>query len=203
MWHKFWSIRFIAFCIAVFVFQMAFPITEMFALISENVLFAPWTLVTSVFLHGSVEHLLYNMFALGLFGYILESIVGSRRFLILFFSGGIFASIGAAIFYSAALGASGAIFSVMGALTVLRPRMVVWVGGIPMPMFFAAIIWAAIDLVGMFAPGETANAAHLFGLVFGIAYALLMLKQFRERRGPVLKSDISEKEIDEWERRWM
>ena len=203
MWHKFWSIRFIAFCIVVFVLQMAFPITEMFALISENVLFAPWTLVTSVFLHGSVEHLLYNMFALGLFGYILESIVGSRRFLILFFSGGIFASIGAAIFYSAALGASGAIFSVMGALTVLRPRMVVWVGGIPMPMFFAAIIWAAIDLVGMFAPGETANAAHLFGLVFGIAYALLMLKQFRERRGPVLKSDISEKEIDEWERRWM
>ena len=204
MWHRFWSIRFIAVCIAVFIIQLAVSsFTDMFALISENVLFAPWTLVTSMFLHGSVEHLLYNMFALGLFGFILETIVGSRRFLVIFFAGGMFASIGAAIFYPAAIGASGAIFSVLGALTVLRPRMVVWVGGAPMPMFVAAIVWASIDLIGMFSPGQTANAAHLFGLGFGLAYAVVRLRQFREKKKPKDAYHVDKREIDEWERKWM
>lgn len=190
-------------CILVFILQLAFPITGIFALISENVLFAPWTLVTSVFLHGSIEHLMYNMFALALFGFILERIVGSRRFLILFFSGGIFASIGAAIFYPASLGASGALFSILGALTVLRPRMMVWIGGIPMPMFVAAILWAAIDIMGMFAPGETANAAHLFGLAFGLIYGFTLIKEFGEKRQPRERPSVSNEEIEEWEKRWM
>ncbi|MEM5804649.1 MAG: rhomboid family intramembrane serine protease [Candidatus Aenigmatarchaeota archaeon] len=199
-----WSIRLALFCVFVFIAQVSFePFTEAFVLVSSNVLFAPWTLITSIFLHGSLEHILYNMFALVLFGTVLESIIGHKRFLVLFFVGGFFASIGAAIFYNASLGASGAIFAILGALTMLRPKMVVWVAGIPMPMFVAAFVWALIDLVGMFAPGQTANAAHLFGLAFGLAYGYTLMKRYGEQPRQKSSGPLSKAELDSWERRWM
>jgi len=204
MWYERWSVRLVILCVFVFIVQMASEsFTDAFALVSANVLFAPWTLVTSIFLHGSVDHLLYNMFALALFGMILESIIGGKKFLMLFFSGGIFASIGAALFYPSAIGASGAIFAILGALTILRPRMVVWVAGIPMPMFVAAAVWALMDLVGMFAPGQTANAAHLFGLAFGLVYGYTLVKKFREERRQKSAGPLSRTDIDNWERKWM
>jgi len=95
---------------------------------------------------------------------------------------GILANIGSAYFYPASLGASGAIFGIMGTLTVLRPKMYVWVFGVPMPMFVASIIWALIDLVGMFAPSGIANAAHIAGLSSGIIIGFLLRKQFGEKK---------------------
>lgn len=179
--------------IIVFIAQFFWPgMTDQFALYSSRVLTEPWLLVTSMFLHGGLEHLFFNMFALGLFGFVLENIIGSRKFLLIYFISGIVASIGAAIFYPAALGASGAIFGIMGCLTILRPRMRVWVMGVPMPMFVAAILWAAIDLIGMFAPGNTANAAHLFGLGAGLLAGFLLKGKFklpRRSRDPLTRGD--------------
>ena len=133
-----------------------------------------------MFLHGSFEHLFYNMFALALFGSILEKIVGSKTFLIVFFISGLVAGLGTIPFYEAALGASGAIFGILGCLTMLRPRMRVYVGYIPMPMIMAAVIWAFIDLIGMFAPSGTANAAHLFGMGFGLILGYSLRNKFGE-----------------------
>ncbi|UCG95121.1 MAG: rhomboid family intramembrane serine protease [archaeon] len=183
----------LAVCVVLFVIQAAFPvITDSFALYRDRVLAEPWLLVTSVFLHGGLDHLFFNMFALGLFGFILENIIGSKRFLFIYFVAGIAASLGAAIFYPASLGASGAIFGILGTLTVLRPRMKVWVLGVPMPMFVAAILWAGIDLIGMFAPGNTANAAHLFGLGAGLLAGYLLKGKFRlpkRSRDPLTRED--------------
>ena len=64
--------------------------------------------------------------------------------------------------------------------------MSVWVFGVPMPMFVAAILWALIDIVGMFAPSGIANAAHIFGLGSGIIIGLLLRKKFKEKK-PVEK----------------
>lgn len=175
----------VALNVIVFIAQFIFPaITDQFALYSSRVLAEPWLLVTSMFLHGGLEHLFFNMFALGLFGFILENFIGSRKFLLIYLVSGIVAGAGAAIFYPAALGASGAIFGILGTLTFLRPRMRVWVMGVPMPMFVAAILWAGIDLVGMFAPGNTANAAHLFGLGTGLLGGFLLKGKFRMTRKP-------------------
>jgi len=157
-----------------------------------------------MFLHGGVTHLLYNMFALALFGFILEKIVGVKRFLIIYFAAGLASALASIFFYNATLGASGAIFGVMGCLAVLRPRMTVWVGYIPMPMAAAAVVWGLGDLLGMFAPGNVAHAAHIAGLVFGVAAGAFLWKQvgeslFKKKKEP----RVDEESTREWESDWM
>jgi hypothetical protein len=122
----------------------------------------------------------------------------------LFFAAGLAAAFGSVLFYPASIGASGAVFGLIGALAVLRPRMTVFVGYIPMPMIVAAAIWAAIDIFGMFYPSAVANAAHLAGLAFGILAGLRWRSRFGERAPPRPKpEEISEEEFREWERRWL
>ena len=96
-----------------------------------------WRFLTAIFLHGSILHLLYNLFALVLFGSILEKLIGGRKFLWIFFISGILANIIAVNFYDSSLGASGAIFGIIGALIVIRPMLMVWAFGRPMPIFVA------------------------------------------------------------------
>ncbi len=183
----------VAICVFVFILQIMFPfIEENFVLYSSRVMEEPWMLITSMFLHGGFSHLFFNMFALGLFGFILEGIIGSKKFITIYIVSGTIAGIGAAIFYPAALGASGAIYGILGTLAVLRPRMRVWVWMVPMPMYIAAIFWALMDLAGMFAPSGTANAAHLFGLGAGVIAGFYLKGRFRltrRSRDPLTERD--------------
>ncbi|MDP7260534.1 MAG: rhomboid family intramembrane serine protease [archaeon] len=195
MERKYISIWIVAITSGAFLLQMNAPITDSFALISSQVAIHPWTLITHMFMHGGATHLLYNMFALALFGTILEVTIGWRKFLVIYFVGGLVAGLAAIPFYNASIGASGAVFAVMGALAVLKPKMIVYVGWIPMPMAVAAAVWAMGDLIGMFAPSGIANAAHLGGLAFGLGYAFLLLKEFHEW-GNKNKRHSAE---DEWE----
>ncbi|MFH1424156.1 MAG: rhomboid family intramembrane serine protease [archaeon] len=174
---KLWSIRLAVVCTIVFALQAIIPSTDSLALVSAAALSHPWTVLTYIFLHGGVTHLLYNMFALLLFGTILESILGPKRFLQIFFVAGILAGISAIPFYSAVVGASGAIYGVMGCLAVLRPRMIVWVWGVPMPMIIALGVWTLVDSVGAFSTmSETAHISHLAGLAVGVAVGVYFWK---------------------------
>ncbi len=196
--NKYYALWFSLAIFIIFIMQTLFPaITDLFKLTSLLVLTKPWTLLTAIFLHGSITHLLYNLFALALFGTILEHNIGSKRFLYVFFVSGLFASIASVPFYNSVLGASGAIFGVIGTLTILKPKMVIWMYGMPMPMFLAAIIWAVIDILGIFAPGNTANMAHLAGLFSGFVIAFLI----RKKQLKTSKTDfkLDEDEFIEWE----
>ena len=98
-----------------------------------------WTIVTSIFMHASFVHLLVNMFSLYFIGTFLEKIIGRKRLLIFYVLAGIFASIffallagffgasdlGSKVFGDAqvfGVGASGAIFGLLGLLSVLTPK---------------------------------------------------------------------------------
>jgi len=200
-YFDYYAFKLVGVCVVVFILQLSIPsITDNFALVSKDVATRPWILVTSIFLHGSFDHLLFNMFALAMFGSILERIIGSKRFLIIFFATGVIASLGSAFFYNAALGASGAIMGIAGCLAAIRPRMMVWVLGAPMPMIMAAALWALIDMAGLFHPSGIANAAHLAGLFSGIALGIAWRKRFVLEKS---KSVISENEIDHWEKEYM
>ena len=201
---RYYSLVLVGVCFAVFVLQLIFPVLNSLHLNSSEVLRQPWTIVTHMFLHGGVTHFLYNMFALALFGIILEKIIGTKRFLIIYFSAGLASALASIFFYDATLGASGAIFGILGCLAVLRPRMTVWVAYIPMPMAAAAVVWGLGDLLGMFAPGNVAHAAHIAGLVFGVAAGAYLWKQF----GESLFKKKREQHVDEasasaWEKEWM
>ncbi len=170
--------------------------TEAFVLDADRVVTNPWILVTSIFLHGSATHLLSNLFALGLFGSILEKLIGTRRFLLYFFATGLLASMSSSFFYASSLGASGAIFGILGVLAALRPKMVVWTYGVPMPMFIAVAFWFLLDFAGVFFPSNTANVAHIAGLFAGLAVGFSTRKAYKE---PERKKSLSREELDEWE----
>ena len=177
-----WSIMFIVFCTAVFLFDSVFPIWETFAFTPAYAFSQPWTFISSIFLHANFEHLFFNMFALFFFGLYLESRVTEKEFLFIFFLAGIFGNIAYWLASPSgiipAIGASGAVYGVMGMLAVLYPGLVVYFFGVaPMPMIFAAAMWFLLELTGMFVPSNIAHEAHLAGLIVGVLYGLYVRKQ--------------------------
>src|SRR3989338_8864705 len=120
-------LQILAACIAVFFLQMALPgLTTSLGFVPATALAHPWTFVTSIFLHAGLTHLFFNMWALFVFGPLLERRIGEKKFYALFFLSGIVGNLAFVLFYPAnvlGLGASGAIFGVIGALAVLMPNL--------------------------------------------------------------------------------
>ncbi len=176
-----WTFAFLIAAVIVFLFQLTGMFDwRLFAFTPALALERPWTFVTSIFLHANFAHLFFNMFALFMFGIALESRIGSKNFIILFFLSGIIGSIGYMITASnpliPAIGMSGAVYGILGALAILTPFMIVWVMGMaPMPMIVAAIFWIVLEVFGVFAPrGNIASAAHLGGIFVGIVYGIYL-----------------------------
>ena len=162
-----------------------------YALVPDHL--RPYSLITSMFLHGGWLHLIGNMWFLWVFGSHVEDALGSARFLVFYLVSGIASglvqlimSLGSPI---PTIGASGAIAGVMGAFLVLYPRVrvltlifiVVFITTIEIPAAFMLIYWFAIQLisglssVGSFSDqGGVAWFAHVGGFLAGI----LLLKVF-------------------------
>ena len=175
--------------VAVFFVQLGFPnfFLQYFAFTPILALKMPWTFVTSIFLHAGFTHIFFNMLALFSFGPYLERKLGSKNFLVLYFLSGI---VGNLLFMLLSLrpeipavGASGAIFGILGALAVLEPALVIFVGFVPMPIWMATIFWVILEGLGAFDPANPiGSAAHLGGLFFGMAFALYYKKFLRKKR---------------------
>jgi len=200
---KFYAIKLSLICIIVFILQYFISgFTDLFIL-DLNVYWELWRFLTAIFLHGSLIHLMYNLFALLLFGSIAEKFVGGKKFLTVFFISGIIANLIAINFYSSSLGASGAIFGIIGLIVIVRPGMTVWAFGLPMPMFLAGILWMAGDLLGAYGflvgnpISNTGNIAHLAGMLIGLIFGFF----YREKRIFEKKSRIEfdESSIRRWE----
>jgi len=161
----------IGICVIVYLLQQIFPtVTNIFSFTTMYALSQPWTFVTAIFLHGSATHILFNMIALFFFGTFLERRISKRSYILIFFLSGIIGNLGFMLTMppdASGLGASGAIYGIMGVLTVLTPTTIVYVSGIPMPMFVAAIFWFILNFFGLLGPG-IGYSAHLGGLFFGI-----------------------------------
>ncbi len=150
-----------------------------------------WTFVTSMFMHGGVFHLFANMISLMFLGNFVEKLIGRKRFLGLYFAGGIFAGLFFVLIALVsgidmnvyAVGASGAIFALGGLLAVLTPRLPVLVFFvIPMPMWAAMGVlmfglWALSLGLGL----PIGNTAHLGGLLVGIFYGFYLKKKFPKK----------------------
>ncbi|MFC1913829.1 rhomboid family intramembrane serine protease [Chloroflexota bacterium] len=142
----------------------------------------PWTILTSMFLHGGFGHIFANMFTLFFFGSSLLNLVGKNKFLTVYFGGGILGNILLLILspifpFSIAIGASGAVFSIAGVLTVMAPKAKVFVFPIPLPI----PLWIAVIggfLILSFLP-FVAWQAHLGGLAFGLIAGFLFRRKER------------------------
>jgi membrane associated rhomboid family serine protease len=177
--------------IAVFLLQAVAPqILGPFALwplatssMSVGASFAPWQLVTYAFLHGSLLHLAFNMFALYMFGGALERVFGTRRYLLLYFVSVLFAAITQLVVAALAgaiyptIGASGGVFGLLLAYAIYFPhnRVMLLFPPIPMPARVFVVVYAVLELyLGVTGSQEgVAHFAHLGGMVG--AYLLLRL----------------------------
>jgi len=173
----------------MFLLQMVSPaVTDAFVFDPYLAWTEPWRFVTSMFLHADIMHIFFNAYALFMFGSILESRISRRDYLTIFFGAGLIGGLvyylttlgpwpplclsGDAIVFCQALGASGAIYGILGAVAVLLPDMRIFMMFFPMKMRYAAILWVALEFLGTFDQGSgIGSAAHLGGLVFGIIYA--------------------------------
>ena len=174
--------------------------TEQFILKSEDVMARPWILLTSMFLHAGPSHIILNMWALFMFGPMLEERIGSRRFLALYLVSGLMSAFLSSFFYSRALGASGAIMGVIGVVIMLMPNLrILFYFFIPMPLWIAGIIIAVLDAMGIIFPAGVGNIAHLVGLAVGLGYGYLLRgKRQQFNRKFTSKKHLEEEDLDEY-----
>ena len=151
-----------------------------------------WTFLTSIFMHAGVFHLFANLLSLLSLGSLVERLIGPKRYLLFYILSGLFAGV---LFVLSSLvltsdaglyavGASGALFGLVGFLIIITPDLPLYVMFIPIPvkMKYAGpgiliILWL-ISVAGNIPIG---NTAHLGGLVAGLIYGLYMKKKYKNK----------------------
>jgi len=146
-------------------------------LFTKMLLFGPlvkhgdwWRLITAAFLHANLIHLGFNMFALWVIGGPVEHFLGRARFLGLYFAAGLAGSAGALLQapFAPTVGASGAIFGILGALLIIEYQATGRLAGQAMTLI-------AINLIFSFSFSGISWGGHVGGLIGGIALMLLLL----------------------------
>lgn len=127
--------------------------------------------ITAMFLHIGFMHYFSNMLALYIFGTRVERYYGKVWFLAIFFIGGILAGFTSSIFLkTAAVGASGAIFALMGAVTAYCIKTKRSADGFDL---YFLIIFALVGLAFGGLDGRIDNIAHISGFVYGLAIGMI------------------------------
>ncbi len=157
---------------AVFIIQWIahdFVTAELFGLSAKY--FRPWQFLTSMFMHGDFGHIAMNMFALFLLGKDVERGLGTRRFVFLYGSAGIFAGLCHLLVTPdiPAIGASGAVFGVLVAFAFLFPQRKFWFV-LPAKYFVLGYIVLETILLVTGTRDGIAHAAHLGGAAWGFLF---------------------------------
>lgn len=172
-----WVRRLLIANVAMFFVQytMGGGIDAMLAFVPLAILARPWTLVTYMFLHGGVTHILFNMLTLYFFGPRVEARLGERRFITLYLISGVSGALLSFLLapHAALIGASAAIFGVMLAFAWYWPRDKIFIWGVlPVEARWMVVITTIMSIY--FArsgvDAGTAHYAHLGGFGGGFLY---------------------------------
>ena len=151
-------------------------------LATPEALFRPWQLITYAFLHAGLLHIAFNMFTLYVFGAVLESYWGARRFIVYYLACVLAAgATQLAVEYAAGtgeptLGASGGIFGVLLAFAMLFPRarLMLLIAPIPLPAWLVVMVYGLLELF-FGVTGRQASVAHFAHLGGMLGGAIMML----------------------------
>lgn len=153
-------------------------------------LFRLWQLITYMFMHANFSHLLFNMFALWMFGYVLENFWGTKRFVIYYFVCGIGAALFSILLSFTGLmpgihnivGASGAVYGILLAFGMMFPDERIYLYFfVPIKAKWFVVLFAIIEIIqGVFYTSDgVAHFAHLGGMLFGLLLILWWRKGYR------------------------
>ncbi|MDA0832006.1 MAG: rhomboid family intramembrane serine protease [Planctomycetota bacterium] len=167
--------------VAVFVLQNASPqVTDMLSLSVNNLRdFQIWRLLTYGFCHSmELNHLVFNMIGLWLFGRVVEPIYGHREFLWFYLTSIVISGLCHVMFQlgqglsNPVIGASGGVYAVTILAAIHFPRMtILFMMIFPLELRWLAVLYIGMDLYGMMHGGSNvANAAHLGGAAFAALY---------------------------------
>jgi membrane associated rhomboid family serine protease len=161
----------------------------------------PFTIFTSMFLHGGLLHLGGNLLFLWVFSPNVEDLLGRFRFLAFYLASGVAAAVAQTLLSVAAgdplvpmVGASGAIAGVMGAYIVLFPRarvltavpIFIFIRFMHLPAAFFIGLWFALQMLYAFVGGAGSGVAffaHIGGFVFGWLVTKVLVRSQMRRRG--------------------
>ncbi len=160
--------------------------------------FMPHQIITYMFMHASFMHIFFNMFALWMFGRIMERYWGANKFLIYYFVCGIGAgltqelgqALGLITPMACTLGASGAVFGILLAFGLTFPDERIFIIPIPIPIKakYFVFFYAAVEVLEFISVKDgVAHLAHLGGMLFGF----LLIKYWEKNK---------DRDINNWKR---
>ena len=172
----------IALNVVIFIITLLRPeaVINLLGLTPASLSKQPWTIISSMFVHGGFLHIIFNMMALYFLGSFFIRAVGERSFLAVFFLGGLAGNVLYVLLgppLNPGVGASGGIFALAGALAVIVPRVPVFIFFIPIPM----PLWIAVIILLLlsFLFSGIAWQAHLGGLILGLIAGLIIKRRRR------------------------
>lgn len=202
-----WVLRLIIANVVMYALQMLRPaMTDVLAFSPAFFIVQPWTIITYMFLHGGITHILFNMLGLFFFGPRLELELGSKHFLGLYFVSGIVGALLSFVTPSASIiGASGALYGVMLGFAYFWPQERIFIYGIiPVPARTMVAVMTGLSLMGGFGGGDNiAHFAHLGGFLGGFLYLKFAAKNHRRVAAePVqfVPPAPSQAEVDRWKK---
>lgn len=181
----------IAFAVAkLFNYDLHSPFIHWMAVHSDlnHLLYTPWTIITSGFLHADFWHILFNMLWLYWIGQTLEEYIGARKILPIYIYGVLLGSLFYILAYnvfplfsnvkeaSYAVGASAGVMAIIWATVTLLPHLKIrlfLIGSVP--LLYVAIVMSVLDLLGMAGNNAGGKIAHLGGALMGFIY----IKQYQ------------------------
>lgn len=142
-----------------------------------------YEIISSGFLHGSLTHLLVNMFVLYFFGSVMEQVLGTAHFVGLYFSGLAFSSIPSLALHRnnpnyATIGASGAVEAVLFSFIFVFPteKLILLLLPIPIPAWLFGILFLAYSIYeGKRGSAKVNHEAHIAGAIWGILYLIFFV----------------------------
>ena len=146
-----------------------------------------YTIVTSLFMHASIEHIFFNMVALFLLGTSLEKKVSKWKYLLVYFLGGIIGNIVMLIpfLYSPdtiGVGASGAISALVGLGAFICPdKLVIFPSVIPLPFVVAGVLYFLITVSNILVPSDyqVGYPVHMIGIIVGSIFGLVWSENWK------------------------
>ena len=187
-WRYSLTIWLIIINVAVFAAQLLLPLVNLFALRADSLWHgAVWQLLTYQFLHAGLMHILINCLMLYWFGSVIENNFGWRRMLALYLGSGVVGGLVQAVYFTfivkgagmvPVVGASAGVFGLVAAFAILfrnQPitMLVAFIFPIAMKAKYLLLIEVGLSVFGLLAANDNiAHAAHLGGILVGVAWAL-------------------------------